>query len=234
VKKIDIKWYDEGARQARKDGKQIVVIDILRATTFEVHALNLGAKAIVPVKDIREALMLKKVYKESLTAGEVGGEPIPGFDLDPSPSNLEKQKVEGKVIIHKSTCGTKCIVDSGKDAIIGSLLNARSIGEYLPKVDKDVAIVASGNSCREFSLEDFLGAGAIIYYSSMEHTDQARAAYLAFKNSYDNLKEIIMSGKNGSKLMKKGLMKDIELASSLNTANVIPIYDQKVVTALKL
>jgi Phosphosulfolactate phosphohydrolase and related enzymes len=63
VKKIDIKWYDEGARQARKDGKQIVVIDILRATTFEVHALNLGAKAIVPVKDIREALMLKRCIR---------------------------------------------------------------------------------------------------------------------------------------------------------------------------
>src|SRR5215471_21571447 len=69
-----------------------VVFDVLRATSSMITALANGAKAIIPVEEISEAVALRRQNSQLLLAGERHGVRIPAalsggidFDLGNSP-----------------------------------------------------------------------------------------------------------------------------------------------------
>src|SRR6185503_15623988 len=77
-----------------------VVFDILRATTTMVTALANGAKAIIPVAEISEALAIRRREPEVLLAGERDGLRIRAaqtgsieFDLGNSPREFRAERV---------------------------------------------------------------------------------------------------------------------------------------------
>ena len=78
------------------ENKQVVVIDILRATTTMVVAYENGANTVVPVEHLDDAL----VYREQgyLIAGERNGVKVEGFDMGNSPQEFTKDIVEGRNI----------------------------------------------------------------------------------------------------------------------------------------
>ena len=75
------------------ENKQVVVIDILRATTTMVVAYENGANTVVPFEHLEDAL----VYREQgyLIAGERNGVKVEGFDMGNSPQEFSKDIVEG-------------------------------------------------------------------------------------------------------------------------------------------
>ena len=115
-----------------------VVFDVLRATSTFVTALHHGAKAIIPVSEIAEALAFKKSEVGSqkseviLLAGERNGMRIRAaqkcdrhlacpeqagslshsdidFDLGNSPREFTPEKVRGKTIVSTTTNGTRAL-----------------------------------------------------------------------------------------------------------------------------
>ncbi|HYW81106.1 MAG TPA: 2-phosphosulfolactate phosphatase, partial [Thermoguttaceae bacterium] len=92
-------------------GGTAVVIDVLRASTTIVHALESGAREIIPCSDVGEA----RAIASQLSAGEfvLGGEreglPIDGFDLGNSPSEYLPHRVEDKAVVFTTTNGTRAI-----------------------------------------------------------------------------------------------------------------------------
>ncbi|MEI9962966.1 MAG: 2-phosphosulfolactate phosphatase [Limisphaerales bacterium] len=77
-----------------------VVFDVLRATSTFVTALHHGAKAIIPVSEIAEALAIKEKSPEVLLGGERNGVRISAeginFDLGNSPREYTPEKVRGE------------------------------------------------------------------------------------------------------------------------------------------
>src|SRR5690606_10616469 len=88
-------------------GRTVVVLDILRATTSIVEALNAGARSVFPVGSIEEALRLANNFgrDEVLLAGERRCLPIEGFDLGNSPREFTEDRVGGKTIVMTTTNG---------------------------------------------------------------------------------------------------------------------------------
>src|SRR4029078_5808268 len=79
------------------DGNKIaVVLDILLATTTIVSALKDGAKDVIPVLHIKEAIELANQYQqdECILAGELDAKPLDGF-VYPSPT-LIRESINGK------------------------------------------------------------------------------------------------------------------------------------------
>src|SRR5580704_10388577 len=79
-----------------------VVFDVLRATSTIVTALANGAKAIIPVSEISEALALRAKDLDILLAGERDGLRIGGalthgieFDFGNSPREFTADRVAG-------------------------------------------------------------------------------------------------------------------------------------------
>lgn len=93
-----------------------IVIDVIRAFTVAGYAFDRGAQALWLVREIEEALALRKrVWEEStLTekprvylAGEVGGKLIPGFDFNNSPALMSRASVQDSLLIQRTGAGTQ-------------------------------------------------------------------------------------------------------------------------------
>ena len=73
----------------------VVVIDVVRAFTTAAFAFAAGAREVVLTDSVEEAFALRDRFRGAaggrltcLLMGEVGGEPIEGFDLGNSPAAL--------------------------------------------------------------------------------------------------------------------------------------------------
>lgn len=88
----------------------VVVIDVIRAFTTAAVALAAGAREIVPVSAVDEALRLRERWPEAWVMGEVGGLPPEGFDFGNSPSALVNLDLGGRRLIQRTGAGTQGLV----------------------------------------------------------------------------------------------------------------------------
>jgi 2-phosphosulfolactate phosphatase len=150
-----------------------VVFDVLRATSTFVTALHHGAKAIIPVSEIAEALAFKKAESGKrkaetiLLGGERNGVRISAngidFDLGNSPREYTPDKVRGKTIVSTTTNGTRALraCAGAKTVLAASFLNLTATAEFLrAKNLQDVLLVCAGTRENRAD-EDVLAAGAL-------------------------------------------------------------------------
>jgi 2-phosphosulfolactate phosphatase len=144
--------------------KTAVVIDVLRATSVIITALQNGAKAIVPVVSVEKAVEL---YKASGHTAVMGGEKdsiiIDGFQLGNSPLQYTSETISSKEVILKTTNGTEAInASSGANKLVAAaFLNLQAVVDFLTHEKHDVVVVCSGTNGK-FSMDDGLCAGMII------------------------------------------------------------------------
>ena len=156
--KINILHLLEGARQARG---LAVIIDVFRAFSLECYFYASGAKMVRPVGSLEEAFFLKQQFPGCLLAGERKGRKCEGFDYGNSPSSIDKNDVEGKIIIHTTSSGTQGIVNArGAYTILtGSLVNAKAIARYIIREQPpEVSLVCMGDGGVLPAVEDELCA----------------------------------------------------------------------------
>ena len=147
------------------EGKNVVVIDVLRATSVIVTALAGGAESITPVESIEEAKATAAANApgSTLLAGERDGLPIPGFDLGNSPPLFTPETVAGKEIILTTMHGTRALrlCETAGQTIIGSFLNAGAVVEHMRGGGDSWTLLCSGMHGR-FTLDDGLCAGLLL------------------------------------------------------------------------
>ena len=85
----------------------VAVIDILRATTTILTALENGARGVVPVSTPEEATMWRNQHHNVVLGGERGAKRIDGFDLGNSPLEYSPMTVAGKIVVLTTTNGTQ-------------------------------------------------------------------------------------------------------------------------------
>ena len=88
--------------------KNIVIIDVLRASTTIITALHHGAKEIIPVSTVENAVKISgSLFGDvTLRAGERNAKMIEGFNLGNSPLEYTEEVVKGKSIILMTTNGS--------------------------------------------------------------------------------------------------------------------------------
>jgi 2-phosphosulfolactate phosphatase len=140
----------------------VVVIDILRATSTICTAIHHGATAVKAVASPAETLSLSE--KGYITAAERDGHKLEGFDMGNSPFECMEGRVEGKKIALTTTNGTKCIeavANAGaRNVFSGSFLNLNAMADYLAKDGAPVVMLCAGWK-DSVNLEDTLFAGAL-------------------------------------------------------------------------
>jgi 2-phosphosulfolactate phosphatase len=150
-----------------------VVFDVLRATSTFVTALHHGAKAIIPVSEIAEALAIKKAESGKrkaetiLLGGERNGVRISAdgidFDLGNSPREYTPEKVRGKTIVSTTTNGTRALraCVNAQTVLAASFLNLTATAEFLRQKNfENILLVCAGTGENQAD-EDVLAAGAL-------------------------------------------------------------------------
>ena len=99
-------------------GGTVVVIDVLRATTTIVFALEAGATEVIPCLEVGDARAMAEKFPPgtAVLGGERNGLPIEGFDLGNSPSEYTPETVGGKTVIFTTTNGTRAMLRCQKAA----------------------------------------------------------------------------------------------------------------------
>jgi len=156
---------------AKRDLRDIacVVFDVLRATSTFVTALHSGAKVIVPVGEIAEALAIRKSQPDVLLGGERDGVRIRraqtggiDFDLGNSPREHTPEKVSGKTIVSTTTNGTRALraCVGAKTVLAASFLNLTATVNFIKKLQPAQVLLVCAGTRENTALEDVLAAGA--------------------------------------------------------------------------
>lgn len=125
----------------------VVVIDVIRAFTTAAYALAAGARDIVLVSTVEEAFDLRSRFPGSLLMGEVGGDPIEGFDFGNSPAAFVSEDLGGRRLIQRTSNGTQGMVRStrAQSRIAGSFVCAGATARRLSGAGGgDVTYVITG------------------------------------------------------------------------------------------
>ncbi len=207
------------------DGKAVVVVDTLRATTTMAAMLANQAEAVLPIADLREARRLKAELGDVLLAGERSNRPPPDFDGGNSPLEYPGERVAGRRIILTTTNGThaieRCRLSRALSA--GALVNAAAVARWLGTVGRDAVIVLAGQE-GELALEDWLAGGAIVERAQgFRRSDAAEAARLAYCARRDDLLAALRDCEHGHQLWQQGMQADLVFASREDSLNIVPV-----------
>jgi len=157
---------------ARRDLRDAVcvVFDVLRATSTFVTALQNGAKAIVPVSEIAEALAWRQKQPDVLLGGERDGVKIRpaqtggvDFNLGNSPREYTPEKVRGKTIVSTTTNGTRALraCAGAQTVLAASFLNLTATVDFIKKLRPTQVVPVCAGTHENPALEDVLAAGAL-------------------------------------------------------------------------
>lgn len=143
----------------------VVVIDVLRAFTFEPWLYASGVTQIYTVREREDALELKaSVLPDALLAGEQKGEKIDTFDLGNSPTEAATSNVAGRTVVHRTTAGTQglALTAGSGAAFAASFVNATATAKALAGLRPDtITYVVTGASLGRDGDEDLAAAELI-------------------------------------------------------------------------
>lgn len=135
-----------------------VVIDVFRAGSFACRALSMGAARIIPAATLEEARALRRANPGWLLAGERNGIPPFDFDMGNSPHLLGSMSLQGRVLIHATSAGTKGAVLASRtaDAVcMACFANARAAARFvLSSGHPVVSLLAMGDDGERPAPED--------------------------------------------------------------------------------
>ncbi len=222
-------------------GKNVVIIDILRATSTMVTALSNGANGIFPVSSVEEAVKISKNLERTtyLLCGERNTKVIEGFDLGNSPLEYTEKVVSGKKIILTTTNGTKVFdeVKHSKNVLIVSSLNVSVVAKKMIEIADEWYLICSGrNGCYDES--DALCAGLLIYKIiqnnvKVELNDAGRTALVVYKSTKANFNSALKKTEHGKILIANGFEMDIDFISNIDSLELLAIYLNNTVSVLQ-
>jgi 2-phosphosulfolactate phosphatase len=214
-------------------GKTVIVLDILRATTSIVTAMANGVKKIVPVRTIEEALTFQD--SNVLIAGEDNGLKPESFDLGNSPYEYQREQIAGKTIVFRTRNGTQAIVLShpADHLLIGAFVNSEACAKKAASFQKDIVIFCSGTR-GEFSLEDSAAAGYLASLLANQYGVQLDDASLLLCHSFPLIQQnnfaLLKQSKSSHRLRTIDKQTDIEDCLQINCYDVVPMVSKGIIT----
>ena len=131
-KRISVREFGRGARNAAKSNGVTVVIDVFRASTTILTLLELDCE-VYPFLDADEALASDTDYK----VGETGSHPDSRFDFDNSPIMIlqNAETLQGKRVAVRTTNGTRGLVSAigSHEIIVGAFRNLTAVVKHCLK-----------------------------------------------------------------------------------------------------
>lgn len=213
----------------------VVVIDTLRATSVITTALSNGAREVIPVMEIEEAVRLYQNLgsERTLLCGEREGNPIPGFHLGNSLGEYANKTVAGKTLIMSTTNGTRAIhaAAHAQQLAVGCLLNAAAVAEHAQRSGLDVTIVCAGTRGR-FTLEDNLTAGAIVARigaADATMDDLSALSHEIYLRHFGNLDSALLACEHARYLTGAGYGEDVRQCMQTDQLAVVPYFEKGLV-----
>jgi 2-phosphosulfolactate phosphatase len=231
-----VEWGIRGAREAAERGDIIIIVDVLSFSSTVISALRQGAIIYPYPPNLDGKSFAEKVGAEYILgraeAAKLGKPTL-------SPVSFKKEHYNKKYVL-SSLNGAFCtwIASKVPALLIGSLLNASSVSSVANQLrlqsNANITVVPCGeqwNDVREHenslrpSIEDYLGAGAVLSYLEGEKSPEAEVCMGAFQNAKEKITELIWDCGSGRELRQKGFEDDVSHCSRLNVYETVPLLN---------
>jgi len=228
--KVHVLFRREDLDTVRLEGKVVVVLDVLFATSTIVTALAHGAAAAIPTLDAQHARMLAQGLKTGsyVLSGEYLAETIAGF-ASPTPLALVTHGVRNRTVVYATTNGTVALRNSAAAGHVfaGALLNAAAVVKHIAEhhAEATVLIVCSG-SMGNPNLEDMYGAGYFVELiargagEGRDFSDAAIAARALFRS--ESAESALLRSRVGKMMQERGLAHEVRYAAQLSCFETVP------------
>ncbi len=230
--RIEVFFTPKHVEEMQLKDKNVIVIDVLRASTTIAVALYNGAKEIIPVGSIENAAKISGnlLGDVTLRAGERNAKMIEGFNLGNSPLEYREEVVRGKSIIFITTNGSGAIVRGryAKKLVVAAFVNLSSVVDYFVRLSENVTIICAG-SANNFSLEDAVCAGRVVNELKKKIpgrciTDDAAEAAQALDKSFGrSILKLLKATEHGKYLCEIGFEDDLVFCSKQDILPVLPL-----------
>jgi 2-phosphosulfolactate phosphatase len=232
--KVHVLTKKEELDTIRVQGKVVIVLDVLFATTTMVAVLANGAREVVPVSDEAAARARAQDFAADscVLAGELYAETLPGF-AHPAPLALVEHGVRDKTVIYSTTNGTVAMTQAAGAARVycGALLNARRLVEHIvARHARETVLILCSGSGNNFNYEDFYGAGCFVEHfartlgEGADLSDAARAARALYRHAL--LPEALLECRVGAMMVRRGLQREVEYACRVDSVPVVAALDE--------
>lgn len=238
MKKIDVYPTPELAPEELPIDGVSVAIDVLRATTTIITALNAGAEKVLPFETVEETFAAKRIFiaqkPDEASRIQLGGErkglPIDGFDFGNSPDLYLPETIGGKILFFTTTNGTRAILRCRGTVLLAAFINAEAVVERILHDDPNVLSIMCAGTDRQYTEEDLLLAGLLTDrltlrrggYALNVHAEVAREEWRKGRSA--PLVDLLKESRGGKNLKSVDLTKDIVDAAKLDSLDVVPEF----------
>jgi 2-phosphosulfolactate phosphatase len=240
--RVDVAFTPAGLTGAEVAGRTVFVVDVLRATTTITVALAHGARGIIPVSSIEEAMKLAQTLDRSevLLAGERNATRIAGFDLGNSPLEMTESTVRGKTLIMTTTNGTRALLAATGAAAVYlaagvnlSVAGARARAAL--EQHRDLLVICAGRE-GGFGLDDAYAAGRLLSLALGGRrirkglNDAALVSHDLARRYGGQWSRPLMASRAGRDLAVLGFRDDVALAADEDRFPALPQFADRRIT----
>lgn len=223
---IRCEWGAQGIAHLAAASDVVIIVDVLSFCTSVDVAVARGAE-IYPY--------LHRDESATRLAQEIGGVAA-GAHRDTgqytlSPASLLNIEKGTRLVLPSPNGATLSLATGGKPTLAGCLRNAESVAQAATTAGSSILIVPAGERWSDgtlrFSIEDYIGAGAIAYYLAEringDMSPEAQAALNVFASTRSDLHATLAGSSSGCELIERGFARDVELAAELNISITAPL-----------
>ncbi|MMZ53399.1 putative 2-phosphosulfolactate phosphatase [compost metagenome] len=229
--RIEVVQTVEEIRQEQIAGRTVIVIDVLKAGSTIVAALNCGFASVLPVETIGQAQALRS--QNVVCAGERHGKKVAEFEYSNSPTAFRIPHEAGKQLVLTTTDGTIAISKAARAAhvLIGCFLNADACIREAIRRQLDITLYCAGTR-HEFALEDGLAAGMMVHLArclvpTSKVCDLGKALEASYLQIGKSLPDFLLETATGKRLAQQHGKEEVLYCGRLNEVDIVPVLINK-------
>jgi 2-phosphosulfolactate phosphatase len=217
---VRCEWSADGVRELAPASDAIIIVDVLSFSTSVDVATSLGA-AVYPYR-WKDASA--RAFAERVGAKLAGHRAEGGLSL--SPASLMELEPGSRLVLPSPNGSTLSVGTGQTPTYAGCLRNARSVARHAARSGPKVSVIPAGERWPDgglrVSLEDWLGAGAVIWHLKGSKSPEAAAAEAVFLSVRDRIRSVIACSGSGQELFSGGYGQDLEMACEFLVSVCVP------------
>jgi 2-phosphosulfolactate phosphatase len=218
---IEMEWGFHGVEQLAPAADVCIIVDVLSFTTCVEIAVNREAIVYPFFGEYEDA----RAYGRSLNAEVASRQRDSGLAL--SPNSLREIPAGTRLVLPSPNGSRLSLATGATPTLAGCLRNARAIAEYAMELGRQIALIPAGERWPDASLrpslEDLIGAGAILEHLEGVPSTEAQLARDAWNGANENVRQLLLDCVSGRELVDRGFKADVLLAAESNISRCVPL-----------
>ena len=213
---IRCEWGEHGVTTLAPLSEIVIIVDVLSFSTSVDIAVQQGA-VVFPYRghDDTAAAFAVSVQAELADPRRTTSR----YSL--SPQSLQHIQPGTRLVLPSPNGAALTLAAKPTPVLVGCLRNAQAVAFAAKKYGSKIAVIPAGERWRDDlslrpSVEDLIGAGAIISYLSGHLSPEAVSAVAAFQVARFRLSEGLRQWSSGKEVIGRGLTENVSRGSQLN------------------